>query len=464
MQRSAIVRLVSVVATAVLATGAGMSAANADSVAVAVEPVPVPATSDDWVTTVDPGRAALDLGSFSGQPATTSERAQLSAEPGGALVGVELTEVPAPTFTESRTSVNCDSSSQRTRASSQSTCVQIVSLEELERVQNLNPLPEVEIEDPMEANRAMPAECDATSLPSETWWAGSRKEACAHYDIGIVVTLLPQGTVTGTAQLRVRPEMVATGATWNNTLRVNVWSATGNGSPQSITAKLFGCAGCTSQTTFGPTGTGSWYGTATFTKGGLTAGSVVSGLSGHWEMTFANPAWSNPLIVTRPLALYRCDNATPGRAAGCVFSNIVPIAGFSASTNPNFVSHVYRAQVSGLPGQLSSGTYLTRLTDTALRDANGRRACPQDLLRPTGWECDEYPFRSTHQGAATSGATLARSHTNCAMTDPERTGPTGWSRCFIPAGQNSSAGGVLSGFYGNERVLDGEPFQVGYLP
>ena len=70
--------------------------------------------------------------------------------------------------------------------------------------------------------------------------------------------------------------MVATGATWNNTLRVNVWSATGNGSPQSITAKLFGCAGCTSQTTFGPTGTGSWYGTATFTKGGLTAGSVVS--------------------------------------------------------------------------------------------------------------------------------------------------------------------------------------------
>lgn len=460
MQRSAIVRLVSVVTTAVLAAGAGMAAAYADPITVE----PAPTTSEDWVTTVDSDRVALDLGSFDGQPATTSERGQLSTEPGGALVGVEMTEVPAPTLTNARTSVNCDSQSQRTRSSGQSTCVQIVSLEELERVQNLNPLPEVEIEIPEQLNRAMPTECSATSLPSNTWWAGSRKEACAHYDVGIVVTLVPQGTVTGTAQLRVRPEMIASGATWNNTLRVIVWSATGNGSPQSITAKLFGCAGCTSQTAFGPAGTGSWYGTGTFTKSGLGAGSVVSGLSGHWEMTISNPAWSNPLVLTRPLASYRCDNATPGRAAGCVFSNIVPIAAFSASTIPNFVSHVYRAQVSGLPGQMSSGTYLTRLTDTALRDANGRKACPQDLPRPTGWQCDEYPFRSTYQGASTSGATLARSHTNCAMTDPERTGPTGWSRCFIPAAQNSSAGGALSAFYGNERVLDGERFQVGYLP
>lgn len=460
MQRSTIVSLVSVVATAVLATGTVMSAAYADSIAVE----PAPATSEDWVSNVDPGRVALNPGPFDGQPATTSERAQLSTAPGGPAIGVEVAEVPAPTPVESRTSVNCESQPQRDRASGQSTCVRIVSLEELERVQKLNPLPEVAIEEPELANRAMPAECGATTLPSNTWWAGSRREACAHYDLGIIVTLVPQGTVTGTAQLRVRPEMIATGTTWSNTLRVNVWSATGNGSPQSITAKLFGCAGCTSQTTFGPTGTGSWYGTGTFTKGGLVSGSVVGGLSGHWELTMANPAWSNPLVTTRPLATYRCDNAISGRAAGCVFSNIVAVAGFSGSTNPNFVSHVYRAQVSGLPGLMSSGTYLTRLTSSTLRDANGRRACPPELPRPDGWQCDEYPFRSTYQGASTSGATEARSHTNCAMTDPERTGPTGWSRCFIPAGQNASAGGILSGFYLNERVIDGEQFQVGYLP
>lgn len=50
------------------------------------------------------------------------------------------------------------------------------------------------------------------------------------------------------------------------------------------------------------------------------------------------------------------------------------------------------------------------------------------------------------------------------MPDPERTGPTGWSRCFIPSSQNLSAGGLLSSFYGNQPIIDGDQFQVGYLP
>lgn len=80
MQRSTIVSLVSVVATAVLATGTVMSAAYADSIAVE----PAPATSEDWVSNVDPGRVALNPGPFDGQPATASERAQLSTTPWGA--------------------------------------------------------------------------------------------------------------------------------------------------------------------------------------------------------------------------------------------------------------------------------------------------------------------------------------------------------------------------------------------
>lgn len=48
----------------------------------------------------------------------------------------------------------------------------------------------------------------------------------------------------------------------------------------------------------------------------------------------------------------------------------------------------------------------------------------------------------------------------------KRTGPTGWSRCFILLGQNRSAGGTTTtvAFYGNERMLARDPFEIGYLP
>lgn len=58
----------------------------------------------------------------------------------------------------------------------------------------------------------------------------------------------------------------------------------------------------------------------------------------------------------------------------------------------------------------------------------------------------------------------ARSLNWCRVPDPARTGSTGWSRCFIPASQNLSAGGILGGFYSNERMLDGDLFQVAELP
>jgi len=47
------------------------------------------------------------------------------------------------------------------------------------------------------------------------------------------------------------------------------------------------------------------------------------------------------------------------------------------------------------------------------------------------------------------------------MPDPEL---TGWSRCFILSGDNRSAGGYLSAFYSDERILDGDQFEIGYLP
>ena len=50
------------------------------------------------------------------------------------------------------------------------------------------------------------------------------------------------------------------------------------------------------------------------------------------------------------------------------------------------------------------------------------------------------------------------------MPDPQRTGPSGWSRCFIPAGENSSSGGTTGAFYRQEWMLAHDPFEIGYLP
>lgn len=315
-----------------------------------------------------------------------------------------------------------------------------------------------------------PSACSTSATPSGTWWAIDRRDACNHTSFEIITKQVPSGKVIGTTNIHAISTMIAstTMARWVSSTRVWVWNWTGVGSPDGSTGKSFGsCTGCI--------GTGgsyrqlnfdAWSGNGNVDVNGLTVGKIVT-VNGFWELTFTGKAWGNPVTVKAGIAPSRCDNAFSGngRPAGCVLPGIPGDVGFSQKAVPWFVYHVYSAQLSGLPGRLGTSSYLTRLTDPKLRDANGNRACPsRGLTRPIGDECDEYPFRSTYQGAYTSKATTARSFPSCQMPDPKRTGPTGWSRCFIPATQNKSAGGTLGNFYAAQRMLDKDPFQIGYLP
>ena len=83
-------------------------------------------------------------------------------------------------------------------------------------------------------------------------------------------------------------------------------------------------------------------------------------------------------------------------------------------------------------------------------------------VAPTSKQCDEYPFRSTNEGDYTSGDATPRRWDGCEMPDPPDTGPTGFSRCFINERQNGSAGGYLAGFYLQQRMLTGDPFQIAF--
>jgi hypothetical protein len=179
---------------------------------------------------------------------------------------------------------------------------------------------------------------------------------------------------------------------------------------------------------------GAWRGSSNLDLAALLDGTVDRKVNGFWTLVMTRPGWSNAVTVKLDVATTRCDNPKGRRqTAGCVLSAFPGLFGVSGSKYPNFAYHVSNAMDSGLPGQLTSKAYLSRITSKTLLDKNGRKACPASLERPKGFSCDEFPFRSTLQGAYTSKATKARSFPGCHMEDPQRTGATGWSRCFIPA-------------------------------
>lgn len=201
-------------------------------------------------------------------------------------------------------------------------------------------------------------------------------------------------------------------------------------------------------------------GEAYFTTTVLSPGGMGSLLT-KWNFGYQTPGFPPSNRVETNEFPARCDNATPGRSnVGCVVPDYIPIQAFSRSgAYPEFAYHVSQAQASGLRGG-SRANPLTRTTDAARVAANAAAACPNSPLlpRPPGRSCDEYPFRSTYEGAASGGT--ARSFPLCLTADPPGSGPVGFSRCMIDSSQNSGAGGVLGGFYSSNRVIDGDKFAV----
>ncbi len=162
----------------------------------------------------------------------------------------------------------------------------------------------------------------------------------------------------------------------------------------------------------------------------------------------------------------RCDIKTSAddelTSEGCVVPMWRPVFYMSESAYPQVVHHIRAAINSGLPSTLQ------RLADRNAARRNGDAACPRSWERPFLHECDEYPFRSTYQGArferdaGYSGRTHDLAPEPCLITALPTgvTGNRGWSDCWVRAGDNSRAGGKLGYFYKSNRVIDGEWFDV----
>ncbi len=217
---------------------------------------------------------------------------------------------------------------------------------------------------------------------------------------------------------------------------------------------------------------GSRSGSATLDSPYLGAGGVWHS-SSSWTIWFTTPGVSpGPgSELTLGPAAHRCDDALGTTApAGCayVMASTVPEHQIGSARYPKYARHISLAINFGLPSTL------TRTTDPALNQLNYNTACPTgaNYPRPAGMTCDEYPFRSTRQGAAshTYGRTFLIINWNTGLPpfvcnvswlQPRRYGDFGgYSVCMVPAAENSGGGTDLNVFYIDNRVIDGDQFTV----
>ena len=99
----------------------------------------------------------------------------------------------------------------------------------------------------------------------------------------------------------------------------------------------------------------------------------------------------------------RCDRIHYVGGSGCVMKNYVPTLQLSRGDWPASTAHIAASQSSGYPGG-SKANPLTR-KKWFTTNKNRQRAkllCGDD--RPEDYDCDEYPFSTTHQGCYTSGS------------------------------------------------------------
>ncbi|MEU5863469.1 NucA/NucB deoxyribonuclease domain-containing protein [Nonomuraea sp. NPDC047529] len=163
------------------------------------------------------------------------------------------------------------------------------------------------------------------------------------------------------------------------------------------------------------------------------------------EMTWILPG-TIPMNTTYNRSLdrdIRCDYRSPGTNAyyGCIFPEFRPTLRVPRSILPEYADHIADAQATNWPVGMPGGLPLTRLTNQDDIDENRTMSCAnQPSPRPSGQQCDEYPFASTYQGSYTSGFDA--------------------SSRLINEQQNHDGGQQLQEFYQLYRILDKEAFHV----
>jgi hypothetical protein len=319
-------------------------------------------------------------------------------------------------------------------------------------------------------------------LPAPSWCGTdgllhfTRTESCGVFG-GIVTVIDTQtGAVVGTIEFNFIDYSYTSAdlSTWAHQFQIRPYVITGLGAGSSVSGSASCSGACTVRSSSFPAQpviVGQFANAESFYDTTVTAPGTVGRASTTITWTFTNPAWLGP---TNPLSYtqldVRCDNALPGRiTVGCVFPDYIPAVIYSRSgPYAQVARHIGDAQASGLPGAYPNGTALTRLTNRTDIRRNRRTACKPRYHRPEGKSCDEYPFASSNQGAATGADNRGKPRTfkycDIKLGKPGSTGPFGYSICMVNANQNSKAGTALNRMYTTNRVIANDLFQVWIIP
>jgi hypothetical protein len=311
---------------------------------------------------------------------------------------------------------------------------------------------------------------DATTkaAPCVLWyWYYSRSDACGVEEWVATTYLVPSGTVIGQNYFSVRQTVRTSqfSKIWAHDVEftsLSAWGVDVGDRINAFQACTGNCGSLGGQINGLPMPIGlPIRGTGNVQGNVYVSGDVASAASA-WRFWLVTPSGSDlppiqsPVVLTSWTPTIRCDIATPGTSSpGCVFPAFAPQLLIYQSSYPSYYKHIRDTQSYGVPN------LLTRLVDPAAQTDNRNRACPGMYPRPSGFQCDEYPFSSTREGAFTGGYAGGQTLTGCQVSWlPIRVSGAGYSACMIPEAENRNGGIDLQVFYLNNRVINSDRFYV----
>ncbi|MFF1872341.1 NucA/NucB deoxyribonuclease domain-containing protein [Kitasatospora herbaricolor] len=285
---------------------------------------------------------------------------------------------------------------------------------------------------------AAQAQAAAASITVPSWcttgWRGTRTEMC---EIGYATLSwynTSTGVLTGTADFTITQDIQPyyLSRTFAENFELQVTSVTGT-LPGATLNLAVTCGGTCSATSYFPNGSAIVQGSdittsIAYSDSTTTVNKTYSLYTLSWGVGTTTPiTWGSPY--------YRCDDLISGYSAGCVVPDVKPVL-TTMATLPNIAANIGAIQQAGPHhyGRQADGLPLTR--NSSLETANRNVACPSSRPTPPGMSCDEYPFAKTDQGASQT-------------TAPD------WGWAWVPVTEQSSQGGRISAFFGQNRVLDG---------
>ncbi len=306
------------------------------------------------------------------------------------------------------------------------------------------------------ASAATVANCAQPSAANLRGWYKSRYEWCKIEPLsaGERVDEKVVGTVTAIYDIAVTTDR----KTRNVHIDFEIKSIKSTGTLTDTTLSVqVPCAGCKAGAAKGRTDTLDGWGKNSVTTFDFT-GDLGTGRDKVANHAF-NPRFvlGSRLVYNAQGTSFRCDQApyvTP-KSSGCVFTQYIPRLPLSSTRWPQVADHISYAlnHPTGTVPAWRGKTIPSRLHriyyDQAQRKKNRDAAIatcnkefPGYTKQTPKQDCDEFPFATTAEGAAK--------------------GDLRYSARALNSGQNQLAGVDLNTFWLQNRVIDGDTFDVAY--